>query len=481
MNPNVGILRVALTVGLLLSSFIPPPSAFAQGPVVGRYELGQRLRMFERAWEDQPDAAARRRAVPTLSRAVPQMLAGRWGDAAVTLDQVRFLLRGAEPPAPAVRWAESLLVRPSARLLDPAGDAIVVLLTACYDAKAEPPAGATLRVTLRSAKAEAAVARLPTAVTLPVDRLPEGDHTLQAEVVVGGQVLATYQQRLSVVPKLRERIEKSRQAAKTAADVKTTDAATLQSLTALLHDLEQGRAFETDYPAARLLAEAEALAKAVAAQERYYRPRRTGEFWLTLATEAGPAPVRLFVPEAVKAGQPVPLVVALHGAGGSENLYFDGYGAGAAVRLANERGWMVVGTRVSGLFGGPPPVPAVVDELARLYAVDKQRVYLLGHSLGAGHAVTLAQTAPGRFAAIAPLGGGGGVSRPEAVKGLPVFVGCGTEDFLLTAAQGLARSLEQAGAKVTYKEYPDIEHIVVVREALKDVYDFFAANGKKKD
>src|SRR5262245_55558763 len=113
MSQNIGTLRFApllvLAVGLLL-----PPSAFAQEPAVGRYELGQRLRKFERAWEDQPDAAARRRAVPTLSRAVPQMLAGRWGDAAVTLDQVRFLLRSADPPPPAARWAESLQVRPSA-------------------------------------------------------------------------------------------------------------------------------------------------------------------------------------------------------------------------------------------------------------------------------------------------------------------------------------------------------------------------------
>src|SRR5262249_55949033 len=95
--------------------------------------------------------------------------------------------------------------------------------------------------------------------------------------------------------------------------------------------------------------------------------------------------------------------------------------------------------------------------------------------MGAAHAVTLAQTAPERFAALAPLGGGGSATRPEALKGLPVFVGCGTEDFALATARELARSLEKAGAKVAYKEYPEIEHIAIVRESLKDVYAFFAS------
>jgi len=164
--------------------------------------------------------------------------------------------------------------------------------------------------------------------------------------------------------------------------------------------------------------------------------------------------------------------VALHGLGGSENLFFDAYGHGAIVLECKSRGWLLVATR-SGGFGDVPPVAAIVDELVRSYPVDRSRLYLVGHSMGATHAIEAAQTIPGKVTAVAALGGGGSVRTPEAVKSLPIFVGCGAEDFILTWARILARSLESAGAKVRVKEYADVEHVVVVREALKDVFAFF--------
>jgi predicted esterase len=495
MSQTVWTARTWLIWTLVLflhpSSFIPHPSARAAEPVLDRYALGQRLRGFEHAWEEYPDPAAHKRALPTLKKLVPFFLAGRAADACTVCDQVRCLLRSADPPPPEVRWAESLWVRPSARLIDPADGPLAVELRACYDAKVDAPAGLSARVSIRPAGGKGPgigvvtpLPKLPTSAELPLrvsgGEPREGDHTLSVEIVAGGQVLATYRQTISVVPHLRERVNRLRAAAKAAAGEQTTDAATLRSLADLVDKLARRESLETDYPAARLLAEADGLAKAVAAKERFYGAQRPGEFWLTLATAAGTAPVRLFVPEAVKAGQPVPVVVALHGLGGSENLYFEGYGAGLTLRLARQRGWILVGTRAGGVLDGAPPAPAVIDELAKLYPVDRRRVYAIGHSMGASHALTLAQQAPGRFTAVAALGGGGSVNKPEAVKGLPVFVGCGAEDFALNTAKGLARALEQAGAGVTFKAYPDIEHIVIVRAALPEVFAFFEAVGKKK-
>ena len=43
------------------------------------------------------------------------------------------------------------------------------------------------------------------------------------------------------------------------------------------------------------------------------------------------------------------------------------------------------------------------------------------------------------------------------------------------------KELEEAGAKdVTYREYPGVEHMVIVREALPDVFDFFDAVAQRK-
>jgi predicted esterase len=471
--------RFAIGLGVIVL-FLPGRVA-AQ---VERYDLGRRLRALERAWDDQPDAAARKRALPVIQRAVPLFFAGRAAEAAATLDQSRFLLRSADEPPPAVRWAESLVVRPADRLRDPAKPLAVTLL-AGYDSKADPPAGAVVRLSLRDSgpspldTIDVQLGKHPVTTFLTPNQPPEGDHTLRAEVDVGDKVLATYVQTVSVAPQLHERLARLQAAAKAEGEP-STDRAALRSLTDLLDRLAQRHILETDYPAARLLAEAEALAKAVAANERFYGPQRPGEFWLTLPIEGRAAPVRVFVPEAVKAGKPVPLVVALHGAGGTENLFFDAYGNGKVVRLAKERGWMVVATRAGGLFGGAPPVPGVIDALARLYPVDRSRVYVVGHSMGAAQAVTQAQQAPGRLAAVALLGGGGNVRTPAAVKDLPIFIGCGRADFALGGAKSLAQALEKAGAtRVTFKEYPDVEHLLIVQEALPDVFDFFEASRKK--
>ncbi len=450
-------------------------AAEAAEPAFNRYDLGQRLVLLERAWADQHDPAARGRAIPILKAAMPQLLAGKFVEAAASLDRARLLLRSAEP-APADRWAAALLVHPATRLLDPAAGPLAVHVLTAYPA-GSPPAGAVLRLAIVAAggaaplaAAEVPLAALPADAVLPTDKLPEGDHTLRAEVVVGGKVLATFVAGVSAVPRLAERVGRVRAAAASASG-QSLDAATLRSHADLLTSLARRGMPETNYPAARLLAEGEALA---AGTGPFYGRQRAGQFWLTVPTASGTTPVRLFVPEQARAGKPLPLVVALHGAGGSENLFFDAYGSGLIARLAAERGWLVVAPRAGWLFDAAPPAAATVDELAKVYPVDTKRVYVVGHSMGAMQSVALAQATPGRFAAIAPLGGGGTVTTPAAFRDLPVFVGCGTEDFLLASARALADELRKGGAtKVTVKEYAGVEHILVVQEALPDVFKFF--------
>jgi predicted esterase len=469
-----GAKRIAMSNRVAVIAFVTlawPALARAQ---VERYDLGRKLRACETAWHDQRDPDARHRAVPVLKAAVPFFLAGRGAEAAETLDRTRFLLRSAAEPSAAERWAAPLVTRPHTRLLDPADGPLIVEIRAFYDVKVSMPDRVSLTCTLLSARPAdpltAPVPSLPHKVIVPIGLLPEGDLTLRVTVAVDGQCVATHDHLISVVPRLRERLQAVKAAAANGTAA-TTERLTLKSLADLLTTLAGSYTFETDYPAARLLAEAEALAK-TSGIERYYGPQRTGQFWLTLATGLGAAPVRLFVPDGLTADKRVPLVVALHGAGGSENLFFDAYGCGAIVGRCKERGWVLVATR-AGVLGQVPPVAEVVDALARIYPVDVKHVYLVGHSLGAMHAVDLLQAMPGKIAAAAALGGGGTVRKPEAIKGVPVFVGCGTEDFALGWVRNLAKALAAAGAAVRVKEYADVEHITVVQDALKDVFAFF--------
>src|SRR5262249_4894086 len=289
-----------------------------------------------------------------------------------------------------------------------------------------------------------------------------------------GNVLASRSIGVARVENLATRVEAIKKAAKSVPNPPTTiEQASFVLLSSLVDDLAKGKVLETDYPASRLVFGGERLAKVT---EPYYITSRPGEFWLRIPVGKEQADVRIRIPPKLEEKkQPVPILFVLHGLSGSENLFFDGYGNGIVPRLASERGWIVVATKVSGPLGsGPAPDGVgILDELSRGYPIDPKPVYLIGHSLGAAHVVLLAQRHPGRFAAIAALGGSGRVTKPEALKGLPVFVGCGKLDIALAGAKSLHKSLEDAKAAATYKEYDDIEHMLIVREAAGDVFKFF--------
>jgi pimeloyl-ACP methyl ester carboxylesterase len=116
----------------------------------------------------------------------------------------------------------------------------------------------------------------------------------------------------------------------------------------------------------------------------------------------------------------------------------------------------------------------LVAELGKRYPFDAKRVFLVGHSMGAGQAVRLASNHPERFAGVAALGGGGLVTESEGIKKVAFFVGCGKEDFALPASRALEASLKKAGVlRLVAKEYPDVEHLAVVALALPGVFALF--------
>src|SRR5207237_7297851 len=119
--------------------------SFSSAAELDRYDLGQRLIRLERAWADHADPASKARALPVVKLAVPQLLAGKDIDAAVTLDRARLLLESAEPTG-GERWAASLAVHPFSRLLDPAQGPLVVRVGPAYPA-GEPPGNVNLRLT----------------------------------------------------------------------------------------------------------------------------------------------------------------------------------------------------------------------------------------------------------------------------------------------------------------------------------------------
>ncbi|WP_020468937.1 alpha/beta hydrolase [Zavarzinella formosa] len=440
-----------------------------------RYVLGKKVHDLELAWETQsPSAEAKKRATPLINKAVQSFFSLNMTGAAKYLDEARHALLSPDSPPAGVKWADAVSVLPESRLLDAKATEWPVAVKLFYKPDGDAPANPVIHVIVgRSRAQEFPIDKLPVTVTVALKDIPglvTADLPVSVAVVSGGKVLGIKTHTLSRVENLDKRLAKLRGVLDAKSLTHAIEQATLAHLTKLLGDLATKTVPETDYPAAKLIVEAEQL---IESKEPFYALGHSGEHWLALPTEKATSFVRIRLPVSMTKESPVPVVFALHGMGGSENMFFDAYGNGIVPRMAFERGWLIVATRVNGMFGPTPNVPAILDQLAERYPIDRKRVFLVGHSMGAGHVTALAQQTPERFTGVAALGGGGKIDKPEAVKDLPFFIGCGKQDIALKGAKQLNDSLTAAKTPVTFKEYEDIEHLAIVQEAAKDVFAFF--------
>lgn len=472
------------TVLGLLCFFVSSALLSAQAT---RYELGRRLRVFEAEWEKTPGEESRRGTVTPLNQAVTAFFTFRLGDAGRAIDQARFSLDAKAQPSPARRWAESLALFPAQRLVDTAASELSLELKPFYEVPRPADGNFSIQLELflegkRSERVEFAIRDLPQKMIFKGKRMPEGDHRLRYAIAMDKEVLARGEMGISAVDRLTDRLGVLAKVDAAESKDVATEHASLQAHARLLQALHDGRVEETDYPAARLLREAEDLRAAIAARKPFFTKNRAGEFWIQLvAPAAGDAaprtfPLRLLAPKRMDGKMPPPLVVALHGAGGSENLFFDGYGNGKIVRLCQERGWMLVAPRV----GFSLPLARMLDELERRFPFDRERVFLVGHSMGAGQALAAVGQEPKRYAGVVALGGGGTVKASDDLKKVPFFVGIGDADFALSGARGLRDRLAKAGVeRVTYRELKNIEHLGIVQQSLDESFQFLEDLARK--
>ncbi len=448
----------------------------ATPPLNARYELGWRVRRLERAWAANTDVERRKFALPQIEAAVQHFFGLRLNSAAEALDQAAHeVLAGSDGFS--CNAANAWVFQPERRLLDLTAESFALTATLWYSPCVESGSSGSAMTLAARLDPEREPLTFPgvdfgerTEVRMALAGRTPGDVQLTVVATDQGFGSSTHKLTLSIVEKRDERL-----AALEAALDKLPDTAprlereTGKALLALLKSLAAGSTEETDYPGARLLAEAEQVVAAAAKGERWYGSARTGQFWLAVPTsEKRSTRARIFVPALPADAPKPPLVVALHGAGGSENMFFDGYGDGEIVRQCETRKWMLVAPRVG--FGSAP-VAALVDELATRFAFDPERVFVVGHSMGAAAGTSVVLADPTRYAAFVALGGGQAVKDAAKLAGLPIFIGAGERDFGLAGAKSLRDSLLGSGAKrVLWREYANTEHLLVVPDALPDVF-----------
>lgn len=170
------------------------------------------------------------------------------------------------------------------------------------------------------------------------------------------------------------------------------------------------------------------------------------------------------LPEGYGSGdQKWPLVLFLHGVGerGSDLELVKKHGPPKLIAAGKTFPFIMVAPQCpDNQWWSEDVLSALLDRIEADYRVDKSRVYLTGLSMGGFGTWRLAAANPGRFAAIAPICGGGDTGTVCALKDTPVWAFHGARDMLvpLQESQKMVDKLKSCGGDATLTVYPEAEH-----------------------
>jgi predicted peptidase len=157
-----------------------------------------------------------------------------------------------------------------------------------------------------------------------------------------------------------------------------------------------------------------------------------------------------------------PLVLFLHGAGesGDDLSKVKAHGPPKLIEAGKAFPFIVVSPQSSGRGWNPDTLDGLLDDLIAKYRVDKDRVYLTGLSMGGFGTWGLAAAHPDRFAAIAPICGGGRPEDASKIKNIPTWVFHGAKDSTVPLARSetMVNALKEAGSAVKFTVYPEAGH-----------------------
>ncbi|MFO7323296.1 MAG: prolyl oligopeptidase family serine peptidase [Chloroflexota bacterium] len=126
-------------------------------------------------------------------------------------------------------------------------------------------------------------------------------------------------------------------------------------------------------------------------------------------------------------------------------------------------------------------IDALMKEVRNLYQIDERRIYLTGYGMGGYGVWNMATTFPDRFAAIAPVSGGGDPEAVCALTDVPVWVFHGERDnvVLIREARKMVDALRMCGGKVRFTIYPNGGHDVWIRAYNNPrLYEWFLSHKK---
>ena len=168
----------------------------------------------------------------------------------------------------------------------------------------------------------------------------------------------------------------------------------------------------------------------------------------------------LYLPEHGEA--PWPLVVFLHGSGqrGSDPNVLRDWGPFLYLSHTSLPAIVAAPQCLPTHQWEPAAVMQFVDHLSEQYQVDRERIYLVGCSMGGYGAWRTAAAYPAQFAAIAPICGGGQSNDAEALADLPIwaFHGANDEVVPVTESERMVEAVRSAGGTPKLTVFSDAGH-----------------------
>jgi predicted peptidase len=195
----------------------------------------------------------------------------------------------------------------------------------------------------------------------------------------------------------------------------------------------------------------------------------------------------LFLPEGYGTEkQPWPLLMFLHGVGerGNDLRLVKKHGPPKLVEKQTDFGFIVLSPQCPEDGWWPEETEVLInllDDVVSRYDVDAERIYLTGLSMGGYGAWALAATYPERFAAVAPICGGGSLYMALKLKETPVWVFHGAKDNIipLEESEKMVDAINKFGGNAKLTVYPDAGHDSwTATYDNQELYDWFLKHRK---
>lgn len=171
----------------------------------------------------------------------------------------------------------------------------------------------------------------------------------------------------------------------------------------------------------------------------------------------------LYLPEGYEEKESWPLVLFLHGAGerGDDLELVKKHGPPKLISQGKQFPFIVVSPQCRpGVWWEPTELTALLDQVVKEHKVDKDRVCVTGLSMGGFGTWRLAAYTPDRFAAIAPICGGGEPFWARTIHHIPTWVFHGAKDSVvpLERSEEMVEALKRAKAEPKLTVYPEAGH-----------------------